>query len=129
MKQKQLDRVYSNKEMLSTLGVSDKLLIQYRNDGVLPYRRMDDKYWYTQEDLDYFMNTHKVGVPFASWTQVSIKRHNALYTDNCSIEGIIHLIDTVLGEAERCCFTLVFIRSEPQTDYSINYTRLMTCFV
>ena len=58
--------VYSNKEMLSTLGVSDKLLIQYRNDGVLPYRRMDDKYWYTQEDLDYFMNTHKVGVPFAS---------------------------------------------------------------
>ena len=67
LKQKQLDRVYSNKEMLSTLGVSDKLLIQYRNDGVLPYRRMgDDKYWYTQEDLDYFMNTHKVGVPFAS---------------------------------------------------------------
>lgn len=65
LKQKQLDRVYSNKEMLSTLGVSDKLLIQYRNDGVLPYR-MDDKYWYTQEDLDYFMNTHKVGVPFAS---------------------------------------------------------------
>ena len=52
--------------MLSTLGVSDKLLIQYRNDRVLPYRRMDDKYWYTQEDLDYFMNTHKVGVPFAS---------------------------------------------------------------
>ena len=41
------------------------------------------------------------------------KRHNALYTDNCSIEGIIHLIDTALGEAERCCFTLVFIRSEP----------------
>ena len=33
LKQKQLDRVYSNKEMLSTLGVSDKLLIQYRNDG------------------------------------------------------------------------------------------------
>lgn len=66
LKQKQLDRVYSNKEMLSTLGVSDKLLIQYRNDVVLPYRRMDDKYWYTQEDLDYFMNTHKVGVPFAS---------------------------------------------------------------
>lgn len=32
LKQKQLDRVYSNKEMLSTLGVSDKLLIQYRND-------------------------------------------------------------------------------------------------
>ena len=37
LKQKQLDRVYSNKEMLSTLGVSDKLLIQYRNDGVFPY--------------------------------------------------------------------------------------------
>jgi len=60
LSKKPLEKVYSNKDMLAILGVTDKTLAKYRNDGELPFRQFDDKYWYTQSDLDHFMDSHTV---------------------------------------------------------------------
>ena len=46
--------VYTNKEVMSMLGIGDKLIKKYRDDGYLSYRQLNDKFWYTQEDLDLF---------------------------------------------------------------------------
>jgi hypothetical protein len=51
-------KVYTNKEMLSLLGVSEKQLRQYRNEGRLSYSRVDDKFWYTQDDVEEFLLKH-----------------------------------------------------------------------
>ena len=51
-------KVYSNKELSSLLGVSDKTLRQYRNEGLISYSRVDDKFWYTQNDVDEFLQKH-----------------------------------------------------------------------
>lgn len=52
--------VYDNEQICKILGISSKVLFRYRCDGLLPYSRVGDKYWYSQEDLDSFMkNTHK----------------------------------------------------------------------
>ena len=48
-------KVYTNKDLLLLLGVSDKQLRQYRNEGLLSYSRVDDKFWYTQDDVDEFL--------------------------------------------------------------------------
>ena len=48
-------KVYTNKDLLLILGVSDKQLRQYRNEGLLSYSRVDDKFWYTQDDVDEFL--------------------------------------------------------------------------
>lgn len=51
--------VYNSQQVCSMLNISDKLLVRYRYDGLLPYSRVGDKYWYTQDDIDSFMrNTH-----------------------------------------------------------------------
>lgn len=46
--------IYSNKDVCDLLGISSKLLMRYRSQGLLPYHRCDDKYWYTQADVDNF---------------------------------------------------------------------------
>lgn len=51
-------KVYFNKELSSLLGVSDKTLRQYRNEGLISYSRVDDKFWYTQNDVDEFLQKH-----------------------------------------------------------------------
>jgi hypothetical protein len=48
-------KVYNNKEILSVLGVNEKQLRRYRYDGKLSYRKVGEKYWYTQDDIDEFM--------------------------------------------------------------------------
>ena len=52
--------VYNSEQIREMFDISDKLLTRYRYDGILPYSRVGDKYWYTQEDIDTFLqNTHK----------------------------------------------------------------------
>ena len=50
--------IYNNNEINSVLGVEEKLLRRYRYDGKLPYTKVGDKYWYTQNDIDEFMVKH-----------------------------------------------------------------------
>lgn len=48
-------RLYTNKEIMVLLGIKDKLLKKYRDDGLLAYRQVGDKFWYTQDDVDKFL--------------------------------------------------------------------------
>lgn len=47
--------VYTSKEVCKRLGVSEALLSIYRNERQLPYSRVGDKYFYTEEDIDKFI--------------------------------------------------------------------------
>ena len=62
--QKQL---YTNKEVMELLGVKDKLLKKYREKGWLSYRQVNDKYWYTQKDIDQFLNNHCCVATKTAW--------------------------------------------------------------
>ena len=48
-------RVYTNKDVKELLGVEDKLLRKYRDNGLLAYTHVGDKFWYTQTDIDQFL--------------------------------------------------------------------------
>lgn len=56
------NKIYSNHAIMENLGISDKVLVQYRNDGLLPYSKVFDKYWYTSRDVNTFMLRTKVVV-------------------------------------------------------------------
>ena len=52
-------RIYNNKQVSELLNISEKVLCRYRFDGLLDYSRDGDKYWYTQDDIDNFLDrTH-----------------------------------------------------------------------
>lgn len=51
-------KVYSNKDLSTLLSISEKTLRQYRNEGLISYSRVDDKFWYTQNDVDEFLQKH-----------------------------------------------------------------------
>ncbi len=51
-------QIYTNKEVKELLGVQDKLLKKYRDNGLLAYRQVGDKYWYTQADIDQFLESN-----------------------------------------------------------------------
>ena len=44
--------IYTNKTIKDVLGIQDKLLKKYRDDGLLAFHQVGDKYWYTQADVD-----------------------------------------------------------------------------
>lgn len=48
-------KIYTTKEVCHLLNIAPKLLVRYRNDGLLPYSRVGDKYWYTQKDIYEFL--------------------------------------------------------------------------
>lgn len=48
--------IYTNKSIKDLLGIQDKLLKKYRDDGLLPYRQIGDKYWYTREDVEVLLS-------------------------------------------------------------------------
>ena len=50
-------KVYNNKEVMELLGVKDKYLKKLRDNGYLGFSREGDKYWYTQKDVDIFLNS------------------------------------------------------------------------
>lgn len=52
-------RVYTSQQVCAMLGINVKLLRQYRYNGMLAYSRVGDKYWYTQKDIDEFMENNK----------------------------------------------------------------------
>lgn len=48
-------RIYTNKTLKALLQIQDKTLKSLRDNGYLSYSRTNDKYWYTQEDVDNFL--------------------------------------------------------------------------
>lgn len=50
----------SNKEVKDLLNIQDRLLKKYRDDGLLGYSQVGDKYWYTRSDIDNFLTTCRV---------------------------------------------------------------------
>lgn len=48
--------LYNNETLKELLGVQDKLIKKYRDDGLLPFHKVGDKFWYTQEDVDLFLS-------------------------------------------------------------------------
>lgn len=51
--------IYTNKTIKDVLGVQDKLLKKYRDDGLLAFHQVGDKYWYTQADVDQFLSSNR----------------------------------------------------------------------
>ena len=49
-------KIYTNCEIRELLGVQDKFIRKYRDDGKLAYHKEGDKFWYTQEDIDQFLS-------------------------------------------------------------------------
>lgn len=47
---------YSNKELRELLNVEEKLIRKYREQGLLSYSKVGDKYWYSQHDVIEFLN-------------------------------------------------------------------------
>lgn len=52
-------KVYTSQQVCEILGINAKLLRKYRYNGMLAYSRVGDKYWYTQRDMDEFMENNK----------------------------------------------------------------------
>ncbi|MCD8291916.1 MAG: DNA-binding protein [Prevotella sp.] len=52
--------VYTNKSLKETLGVEDKLLRKYREDGLLAFSKEGDKYWYKSQDVEQFLSHNYV---------------------------------------------------------------------
>lgn len=51
--------LYTQREVLDLLGVSTNTLKKYRENGWLGYSRVADKYFYSQHDIDEFLqNNH-----------------------------------------------------------------------
>lgn len=49
-------KIYTNHEIRELLGVQDKLIRKYRDDGKSAFHKEGDKFWYTQEDIDQFLS-------------------------------------------------------------------------
>lgn len=50
--------LYTNKEVQEILGVGDKLIRQYRKDGLLGYSQVNDKFFYREKDILQFLDKH-----------------------------------------------------------------------
>lgn len=48
--------IYTNNEIRELLGVKDKLIRKYRDDGKLSFHKEGDKFWYTQDDINQFLS-------------------------------------------------------------------------
>lgn len=47
--------IYNNKEVRLILGVDERLIKKYRDEGFLSYHRHNDKYWYRGSDILSFL--------------------------------------------------------------------------
>ena len=50
-------RLYDNKAMMKILGVDGRYLKTLRDNGLLSHSRHRDKFWYTQDDLEKFLQS------------------------------------------------------------------------
>lgn len=48
-------KIYDNKGIMEKLNIKDKYLKKLRDNGYIGYTRHGDKYWYTQKDINDFM--------------------------------------------------------------------------
>lgn len=49
---------YTNKELRESLGVEERLIRKYREQGLLAHSKVGDKYWYSLQDvLDFLEKT------------------------------------------------------------------------
>ena len=54
-----LKPVYTNRTIMELLDINTTTLKKYRDQGLLGYSRIDDKFFYTAEDVYTFLkNTH-----------------------------------------------------------------------
>lgn len=51
--------LYNNKDIRLILGVDERLIKKYRDNGYLTYYRQDDKYWYRGYDILNFLKRSK----------------------------------------------------------------------
>lgn len=49
-------KIYTNSDIRELLGVQDKLIRKYRDEGKLSFHKEGDKFWYTQDDIDQFLS-------------------------------------------------------------------------
>ncbi len=56
----QAKTLFNNKEIKEYLDINDKLLKKYRDDGLLAYTQVGDKYWYQRSDIEQFINSNRV---------------------------------------------------------------------
>lgn len=50
------ESLYSNKDIRRILGVDERLVKRYRDEGFLTYHRIGDKYWYKGDDIIMFLD-------------------------------------------------------------------------
>lgn len=50
--------IYTNKTIKEVLGIQDKFLKKYRDDGLLSFHQVGDKFWYTNDDVQHFLSKH-----------------------------------------------------------------------
>lgn len=52
--------LYTNAEIKELLHIDDSTLRRYRNDGLLAYSKVRDKFFYSAQDVDEFLkNSHE----------------------------------------------------------------------
>lgn len=49
------DYLYNNKEIKQLLGVDEKVIKGYRDNGFISFHRINDKYWYLGKDIMEFL--------------------------------------------------------------------------
>ncbi|MEI3443796.1 MAG: helix-turn-helix domain-containing protein [Bacteroides thetaiotaomicron] len=49
-------KIYTNSEIRELLGVQDKLIRKYRDEGKLGFHKEGDKFWYTKKDILQFLS-------------------------------------------------------------------------
>ena len=50
---------YNNKDLQQFLGVENRLVRKYRDEGLLGYTKVGGKYWYSQKDFADFLEKNK----------------------------------------------------------------------
>lgn len=50
---------YTTAEIKKMLGIGDKLVKKYRDEGLLGFTNIGDKYWYTDTDIQRFMRLER----------------------------------------------------------------------
>ncbi len=51
-------KLYDNKGIKKLLGIEDKLLKKYRDEGLLGFSKVNDKYWYRDTDVLEFLTSN-----------------------------------------------------------------------
>lgn len=49
-------KIYSSTEVKALLNIGDKLLKKYRDEGLLAYTQVGDKFWYSEADIQKFLS-------------------------------------------------------------------------